>query len=147
MSASPGALLGWALALAALVAGYVGYGWPGVVLAITVIVFWLLLQFSRALRTLRQASGRPVGQVDNAVMLHARLRQGQTLAEVLRLTRSLGQAVHDSGAQPAPTPLTGVLETFAWQDAGGDTVQVELRNGRVTHWQLLRATGSGSAAP
>ena len=47
------AALGWALALAALVAGYVGYGWPGVVLALSVVVFWMLLQFSRALRAMR----------------------------------------------------------------------------------------------
>jgi hypothetical protein len=47
------ALVGWALAVAAVAAGYVGYGWPGVVLAVTVVVFWLLLQFSRALRVMR----------------------------------------------------------------------------------------------
>ena len=62
--------------LAALAAGYVGYGWPGVVLALTVVVFWLLLQFSRALRTLRNAASGPVGQVASAVMLHSRLKAG-----------------------------------------------------------------------
>ena len=63
-------LLSWGLALAALVAGYVGWGWPGLVLAVTVLVFWLLLEFSRALRVMRMAAGRPKGVVDSAVMLH-----------------------------------------------------------------------------
>jgi hypothetical protein len=45
-----------------------------VVLAVTVVVFWLLLQFSRALRVMRRPPARPVGTVPNAVMLHARLR-------------------------------------------------------------------------
>jgi len=44
------AFVGWLLAAAVLAIGYVQWGWPGVVLAVTMIVFWLLLQFSRALR-------------------------------------------------------------------------------------------------
>ena len=65
------AWLGWGLAVAAVAAGYVGYGWKGVVLAVTVAFFWLLLQFSQSLRVLRIASGRPVGLVPNAVMFNA----------------------------------------------------------------------------
>jgi hypothetical protein len=125
------AAIGWGLALAALVVGYVAYGWPGLALAVTVIVFWMLLQFSRALRAMRQASGRPVGQVDNAVMLHARLRTGLRLVEVLKLTRSLGTPLH--------TGLQVVDESFAWVDAAGDRVEVDLHQGRVTAWRLLRA--------
>ncbi len=121
------AWLGWGLAAAAVAVGYAGYGWPGVVLALGVVVFWLLLQFSRALRALRLASGRPVGQVPNAVMLHARLRTGLRLPQVLALTRSLGRRVADDP------------ETFAWRDDAGDEVQVELHDGRVTAWRLQRA--------
>jgi len=117
---------GWGLAVVALAVGYASYGWPGVALALGVVVFWLLLQFSRALRVLRVASERPVGQVPNAVMLHARLRAGMRLPQVLALTRSLGQRV-------AATP-----ETWAWRDDGGDEVQVDLHDGRVTAWRLLR---------
>ena len=127
-------VLGWGLAVIAVAAGYVGYGWPGVALAVTVIVFWLLLQFSRALRVMRAAAGRPVGSIDNAVMLHARLRTGMQLLEILPLTRSLGQKVAD---EP---------ETFVWTDAGGDRVRVELRNGSCTHFALERAA-DGQAAP
>ena len=122
-------VVGWALAAAALVAGWFSYGWPGVALAGTVIVFWLLLQFNRVVRAMQQASGRPVGSVPNAVMLHARLREGMPLLEVLKLTRSLGVRVGD---EP---------EAFRWQDAGGDAVRVELQRGRVHRWTLERAAG------
>jgi hypothetical protein len=122
------AALGWALALAALAAGYASYGWPGVVLAVSVIVFWLLLQFTRALRTLRQAAGRPVGEVDSAVMLHARLRAGMRLPQVLALTRSLGRKVGNSP------------EIWAWRDAGGDEVLVVMQGARVERWTLNRET-------
>lgn len=126
-------VLGWGLAAAALVLGFALYGWPGVVLAFTVIVFWLLLQFSRVLRTMQQASGRPVGSVPSAVMLHSRLRKGMPVAELLQLTRSLGQRVGDDP------------ETFRWQDAGGDAVRVSLHRGRVDAWTLERAGGSPAA--
>ncbi len=124
-------LLGWALAVAAVAAGYVGYGWPGVVLAITVTVFWMLLQFSRALRVMKAAALRPVGQVPNAVMLQSRLNKGMTLAQVLKLTGSFGTRLHeDQGADP---------ETYAWRDDAGDEVQLELRAGKLVSWQLRRA--------
>jgi hypothetical protein len=127
------AALGWALAALAVAAGYVGYGWQGVVLAFTVIVFWLLLQFSRSLRAVRDASGRPVGQVDSAVMLHARVHAGMRLVEVLKLTRSLGRRVAD---EPA--------EAFAWRDGAGDEVRVDLRGGRVSAVTLVRAGAQGA---
>ena len=137
------AAVGWALALAALVAGYVGYGWRGVVLALSVVVFWMLLQFSRALRAMREAAGRPVGRVDNAVMLHAKLRTGLRLVDVMKLTRSLGQPATDSD-RPEP-------EVFVWSDEAGDSVRVELRAGQVSAWALQRAdaspAGSSPASP
>ena len=125
--------LGWALAVAAVAAGYLGYGWRGVALAGTVIAFWLLLQFSRSLRALRAAAGRPVGQVPNAVMLHAKLNKGMRLPEILKLTHSLGRKTAD-----AP-------ETFVWADEAGDSVTVELQDGRVSGWQLQRAQPSTAA--
>ena len=39
-----GATWGWALALAAVVVGGMQWGWQGVVMAFTLISFWLLLQ-------------------------------------------------------------------------------------------------------
>lgn len=125
--------LGWLLALAAFVAGYVGYGWPGVALAFTATVFWLLLQFSRALRALRAASAAPVGTVANAVMLQARLQTGMRMSEVLKLTRSLGQRV---------APAAAAEESWVWSDAGGDRVCVVLSAGRVVRWSLQRAAAT-----
>lgn len=126
------AALGWALAVLGLAAGYLSYGWQGVALATTAIVFWLLLQFSRALRALRQAGQAPVGQVANAVMLHAGLRVGLRLPDVLRLTRSLGRKTADDP------------ETWVWADAGDDEVEVVLQQGRVQRWQLKRAVQAHS---
>jgi len=129
------AVLGWALAVAAVAAGYVGMGWQGVVLAITVVVFWLLLQFSRALRVMRQAAERPVGAIDNAVMLHARLQSGMRLMQVLALTRSLGKKLADDP------------ETFVWHDEAGDAVRVVLQHGRVAELHLERAAAPFQPGP
>ncbi|MCE2656905.1 MAG: hypothetical protein LW854_01470 [Rubrivivax sp.] len=118
---------GWILAVLAVAVGYASYGWPGVVLAITVIVFWMLLQFSRVMRVLRQAGQAPVGHVDNAVMLHSKLHPGMKLLEILPMTRSLGQKLADDP------------ETFAWTDAGGDRVVLELVGGRLRSAALERA--------
>ena len=121
------ATIGWALAVAAIAVGYVGYGWRGVVLAVTVVVFWLLLQFSRALRVMRLAAQAPVGQVPSAVMLHAKLQPGMPLMAVIKLTRSLGRKVRD---EP---------ETFAWRDESGAEVEIEFAGGRCQVWRLTRA--------
>jgi hypothetical protein len=124
------ALLGWALAVAAIAIGWVQWGWQGVVLAATVIVFWLLLQFSRALRVLRAAGQAPVGHVASAAMLNAKLHQGMRLPQILALTRSLGRKIADDP------------ETFEWTDPGGDRVRLELRRARLAVWTLLRGTPS-----
>ena len=129
-----GPVVGWALAAVAVAVGYAVYGWPGVLLAVSVVVFWLLLQFSRSLRAMRLAPGRPVGQVDNAVMLQARLSTGQRLTDIFKLTRSLG------------TPVSTEPEVFAWEDGAGDRVEVSLLAGRVSAWRLLRATPASATA-
>lgn len=120
-------VLGWTLAVAGTAIGYVAYGWRGVALAASAVVFWLLLQFTRALRVLRVAGQAPVGRVDSAVMLHARLNRGMRLIEILPLTRSLGQKLADDP------------ETFRWSDDSGAAVTVELVGGRCTRWTLERA--------
>ncbi len=120
-------LLGWGLAGAALVAGWVGYGWRGIVLALTAIAFWLLLQISRTLRTMRLASQAPVGSVASAVMLHTKLRPGMSMLAVLPLTRSLGRVEGPADA-----------ETYRWTDAGGSSVRAVFRDGRLQRWDLER---------
>lgn len=128
-------VVGWCLAVAAVAMGYTGYGWKGVALAFSVVVFWLLLQFSRSLRVMRDAGSRPVGSIANAVMLNAKLRTGMRLLDILPHTRSLG------------TKLADDPETFAWTDGGGDRVVVELTGGRCTAFRLERAApADGDAA-
>ena len=118
--------LGWALAMLAAATGYWAYGWPGVALAASVAVFWLLLQFSRALRVMRMAANAPVGMVPSAVMLHSKLNVGMRLMDVVVITRSLGRKVRD---EP---------ETFAWRDESGAEIEIELVSGRCRRWRLER---------
>ena len=120
----------WSLVAAALIAGWLGYGWRGIVLALTVLVFWLLLQFSRTLRVMRKAAGAPVGHVESAVMLHSKLRQGMTLAQILALTGSLGERMSSTD--------DGAVEEWRWFDFGGATVNVRMRDGRLLGWKLDR---------
>ncbi len=128
-------VIGWMLAAAALAMGYLQWGWGGVALAVTLIAFWLLLQFSRAVRALRKAGQAPVGHIDNALMVHARLQRGLRLPQILALTRSLG---HKCGDDP---------EVFEWRDAGGDVVRVELVGGRLTRSDLQRAAAQSTDRP
>ena len=121
------AIFGWALAAIAFVAGYLSYGWPGLFLALTIVVFWLLLQFSRTLRVLRQAGNAPVGHVQSAVMLHSKLHVGMPLVKVLPLTQSLGRKVSE-------TP-----EVWAWADNTGAQVELHFEAGKLARWELTRS--------
>jgi hypothetical protein len=120
--------LGWALAGLAFVAGWIGWGWRGLVLALTVVVFWMLLQFSRTLRVLRSAAAAPVGHVASAVMLHAKIHTGMKLADVIKLAGSLGHRVRESPA------------TYAWSDAADVRVEIEFAGGCCVGWTLVRST-------
>ena len=129
------AKLGWALAVLAVALGYFFYGWRGVALAGSGMVFWLLLQVSRTMRVMRTAGQAPIGTVPSAVMLNARLHAGMRLMDIILLTRSLGQKLSD-----AP-------ETWRWQDGAGDSVRVVMHNGRCTEWALSRhADGADPAS-
>lgn len=124
--------IGVGLALLALLLGGSLLGWQGVIFAMTGIVFWLLLQISRLMRVMKTAGAAPMGSVANAVMLSAKLHAGMKLVDLITLAGSLG-------IKQAP-------ETFRWQDAGGDAVEVVLRKGRLAEWRLLRA-GDVTASP
>ncbi len=133
------ALLGWGLAVAAIAIGYTLYGWPGVFLAFTMIVFWLLLQFSRALRVMRTAATRPVGVVDSALMAHTRIERGMKMLQVLRQTHSLGRRL--------PHASPGAQESWEWQDGGGDALVVDFVRGRCVGAALVRAPVPADEAP
>jgi hypothetical protein len=119
-------ILGWGLAVVAVAAGWQAYGWQGVVMAVSVIVFWLLLQFSRAMRVMKTAASSPKGRVDSAVMLNAKLKVGMTLMQVITLTKSLGERVNE-------TP-----ETWAWADDGSSRVTLVFDGAKLSNWQLTR---------
>ena len=119
-------IVGWMLAALLLVAAWQGYGIKGIALGITLIVFWLVLQFNRSLRVMRNAGSAPLGHIDSAVMLNAKLRAGMQMLQVLSLTKSLGRRV-DSGA-----------DVYEWADEGGSKVVVTFANGRCKRWQLER---------
>jgi hypothetical protein len=118
--------VGWALALAALVAGWFGYGGAGLALAGTVIVFWLLIQFNRSVRVMRDAGQAPVGHVASAVMLHAKLRTGLPMLQIVDLAKSLGRRLGESP------------EVWAWADDSGAEVRIVFGQGRCTSWSLHR---------
>ena len=119
-------ILGWALAALLLVAAWQGYGIKGIALGVTLIVFWLILQFNRSLRVMRNAGSAPVGHIDSAVMLNAKLREGLQMLQVLALTKSLGRRVDPE------------REGYEWADEGGSKVVVTFSNGRCQRWQLER---------
>lgn len=119
--------LGGALALAALILGGIFFGWQGVILALSGVIFWLLMQFSRLMRVMRMAQSSPVGSIESAVMLNAKLREGLRMLDVLPLTRSLGRKL---ASEPE--------EVWGWSDAGGVRVELVFAKGRLQRWQLLR---------
>lgn len=131
------AWIGWTLALLALVVGWVQYRWAGLAFAFTCIVFWLLLQFNKAVRVMRNAGSAPIGYVDSAVMLNAQLKPGMPMLQVVLLTKSLGQKLE------APEPG---IERFRWTDPGGSQVTLDLRAGKALRWTLTRPPADAAAA-
>lgn len=105
------------------------YGWPGVAVVITLVVFAGLLHFNRLMDVLRRAAGRPIGYVDSAVMLNAKLKPGMTLMHVVAMTRSLGQQLSEKNVQP---------EVFRWHDGGESSVRCTFVGGKLSHYELSR---------
>lgn len=126
------AIVGWALAFVAIVAGWFAYRWQGVIFVGSGIAFWLLIQFSRALRAMKNAAGRPKGHVGSAVMLNAKLQAGMTLMQVIVITRSLGERVSESP------------EVWRWADEGHVAVQLTFEKGRLGLWELSRPEGDAA---
>ncbi|MGS0754081.1 hypothetical protein ACVBEH_04645 [Roseateles sp. GG27B] len=118
--------IGSVLALAAMLMGGWLFSWQGVILALSGITFWLLLQFSRLMRVMKAATDAPIGHIESAVMLNAKLAAGMKMSDLIPLTRSLGKK------------LTDKPETYGWLDAGGVRVEVVLEGGKVARWTLLR---------
>jgi len=117
------------LVFAATVLGFLSYGWPGVALVAGGLVMWLLLHFTRMLQVLKRAANRPVGHVDSAVMLNAKLHKGLPLLHVVALTRSLGALESPPDTQP---------EHFRWTDTSQSTVLCVFQDGKLQRWELTR---------
>lgn len=118
-------------ALALLYGGWYSGGWAGLAFAVGAIVMIVLVQFSRMMAVLNRAAQNPKGYVGSAVMLNAKLRKGVNLLHVMAMTRSIGEAMSEQGADP---------EYFRWTDDGGSSVTCEFRAGRLANWSLERPT-------
>ena len=121
-----------------VVIAYRAYGWPGVALAGGGIVMWMLLHFNRLMRVLQRASNRPIGHVDSAVMLNARLRPGVNMLHVVAMTRALGEQLSAKDQQP---------EVFRWTDASGSSVTCEFALGKLVKWELFRPAPAPEQGP
>jgi hypothetical protein len=132
------ARIGWLLAAVLLGVGWHQYGWQGVITAVTVIVFWLLLQFNRAMKVMRGAAQAPVGHVPSAVMFNARLKRGMKMIDVVALARSLGEQV----SSPAQAP-----EVWRWTDEGGSRVVLEFERAALVRWTLERPAADTEDEP
>lgn len=117
---------------------YRAYGWPGVAVAAGGVVMWALLNFTRMMTVLKRTADRPVGYLDSAVMLNAKLRPGMTLLHVIAMTRSLGVLHSEKDVQP---------EFFRWTDEGGSRVTCEFLNGKLVRWELFRPPQDGAQTP
>ena len=151
--------------LALLVWAYMSWSWMGLAMTVTAMVMWLLLHYTRLMHIFKQASLRPIGHVDSAVMLHVKLKSNMPLIKVIALTKSLG-AVEATELEPKGTgpsgpedqglgagmltpaqaqlkPLTASLggavkEVFIWRDAQNSFVRCEFEGGRLKAWSLTR---------
>ena len=106
-----------------------GYGWPGVALVAGGVVMWVLLHFNRIMQALKRAANRPIGYVDSAVMLNARLKAGVPLLHVISMTKSLGALLSPKDDQP---------EIYRWTDGGQSHVSCEFAGGKLVKWELVR---------
>jgi hypothetical protein len=112
-------------------AAYRAYGWGGVAIAVGALVMWVLLHFTRMMTVLSRAAKRPLGYVDSAVMLNAKLKPGVTLLHVMAMTRALGELLSPKDTQP---------ELFRWTDGSQSSVTCEFRQGKLVKWELSRPT-------
>jgi hypothetical protein len=125
--------------VALVVLAYRSYGWAGVAAVASGLMMWLLLHFTRTMQVLKRAANRPIGLVDSAVMLNAKLRPGFTLLHVVAMTRSLGELLSPKDEQP---------EVFRWTDNSASSVTCTFVGGKLSQHALFRpAQPDSSPAP
>ena len=117
------------LGVVAVALAYRSYGWQGVAVAATLLVMWALLHFNRLMQVLKRAAKRPIGYLDSAVMLNAKLKPGVTLMHVVAMTRALGELKSVKDRQP---------EVYRWTDGSESHVTCEFSGGKLVKWALVR---------
>ena len=126
------------LGVVLVVGAWSAAGWPGVALVTGGILMWVLLHFNRMMTALKRAADRPIGYVDSAVMLNAKLKPGVNLLHVVSMTKALGELLSPKDQQP---------EIYRWTDTTDSHVTCEFNGGRLVKWELVRpAPGDSPAA-
>ncbi|NMM18496.1 MAG: glycerate kinase [Rhodoferax sp.] len=115
-----------------VLAAYYFYRWAGVAIAVSALVMWLLLHFSRMMQVLKRTTNRPIGYVGSAVMLNAKLQPGMTLLHVVAMTRALGARQTEKDVQP---------EVFRWTDGTDSHVTCTFVGGKLAQHALFRPAG------
>ncbi|MEX1167409.1 MAG: glycerate kinase [Hydrogenophaga sp.] len=116
-----------ALAAALAYAAWRSYGWPGLILAVLMLSFWLMLHFTKLMRLLRTVADRPMGRVSDANALAQRLKQGMPLVDVMRMTLSIGLLRSSPNTDP---------EVRSWSDEAGRTAVCTFEHGRLVSFRL-----------
>lgn len=117
---------------------YRSYGWAGIAVVVTFLVFGILLHFTRLMTILKRAANRPIGHVDSAVMLNAKLKPGATLMHVVAMTRALGLLKSAKDTQP---------EIFEWKDGTDSVVTCTFVGGKLASHVLVRPDPPEVASP
>lgn len=117
--------------VAVVVLAYRFYGWAGVAASSAGLVMWVLLHFTRMMQVLKRAANRPIGYVDSAVMLNAKLRPGMTLMHVVTMTQALGEPQSQKNIQP---------EVFRWTDGSQSKVTCSFLDGKLLQYELERSS-------
>ena len=121
-----------------LVVAYREYSWAGVAMALSLVVTWILLHFTRMLQVMKRATNRPIGSVASAVMLNAKLKPGVTLLHVVAMTKSLGLLQSPKDSQP---------EFYRWTDGTQSHVTCEFKDGKLVQWTLERPVQPDTDSP
>ncbi|MES2508401.1 MAG: glycerate kinase [Pseudomonadota bacterium] len=124
--------------IASVVVAYRFYGWQGVAGVVSMLVFWVLLNFNRMMQVLKRAANRPIGYVDSAVMLNAKLKPGMTLMHVIAMTKALGKLMSVKDEQP---------EVFTWTDNSDSIVTATFVAGKLSHHELFRPSPDDAPVP
>ena len=124
--------------VALVVLAYRYSGWAGVAVVTGGLVMWMLLHFTRMMQVLKRAANRPIGFVDSAVMLNAKLKPQATLLHVVAMTRALGELRSAPDSQP---------EIFRWTDGGGSYVDCTFAGGKLAGHQLTRPPAADDSPP